>query len=322
MSIDDTQQRERFDGKPWRDESLLRRLYVDEGLTDQEIAGRLGCGSHATVGKFRRRFGIERPWKDPDILRELYVGAGLSMYDISDELGCNQSTISRNIRDMEIETRSGNVPEYPVLQDPEQLREMHVAGGMRTGEIADHVGCSPATVTHYLNVHEIERLDLPSAEAVGVLSSAEKLRELYTDGNLTQTEIGNRIGCSQMSVTRALREHEIHIRHDRRAVDSDSPSPSAEYYGPNWTEQRDVALNRDGYGCRRCGCTNKEHVAEYGSALHVHHIEPFASFAPFESMSDYERANSVGNLLTLCCVCHRRLEGVPIDNRRGDKSTS
>jgi DEAD/DEAH box helicase domain-containing protein len=67
-------------------------------------------------------------------------------------------------------------------------------------------------------------------------------------------------------------------------------------YGPQWEEIRQRVLRRDGDGCQVCGRTG------FGSVLHVHHIQPFRSFA------DRETANQLENLITLCPTCHRKAE--------------
>jgi len=95
-------------------------------------------------------------------------------------------------------------------------------------------------------------------------------------------------------------------------VGSDHPSWAGgyeEYYGPSWSKARHQARERDGYSCRRCGMTEKEHIEERGSELHVHHIKKFCEF------DSHEEANELTNLITLCMGCHRRLEGLPVDNR-------
>lgn len=69
-------------------------------------------------------------------------------------------------------------------------------------------------------------------------------------------------------------------------------------YGPNWTLQRQRARQRDGNRCQVCG------LPEQGRAHAVHHKTPFRSFP------SYELANQLGNLITLCPACHRRVEAV------------
>lgn len=82
------------------------------------------------------------------------------------------------------------------------------------------------------------------------------------------------------------------------------------YYGPNWYTQREKARERDGYECRICGMGDEDHTEEYGKELPVHHIDPFRTFKPFESVEDYERANSLDNLITLCDPHHHEVEQI------------
>ena len=75
-------------------------------------------------------------------------------------------------------------------------------------------------------------------------------------------------------------------------------------YGPNWARQRQRALARDGYRCRRCG---QPHTRE--TPLHVHHIRPFRTFGYIPGVNDaYREANRLDNLITLCPRCHRLAE--------------
>lgn len=67
-------------------------------------------------------------------------------------------------------------------------------------------------------------------------------------------------------------------------------------YGPNWGVQRDRARQRDGFRCQVCGCL------EQGRSHDVHHKTPFRTF------SSYLEANVLDNLITVCPVCHRRVE--------------
>ena len=72
-------------------------------------------------------------------------------------------------------------------------------------------------------------------------------------------------------------------------------------YGPNWPQQRKLALARDGFRCRTCGASE--------GMLHVHHIRPFREFAYLPGQNDhYLAANELDNLITLCPSCHRQAE--------------
>ncbi len=74
-------------------------------------------------------------------------------------------------------------------------------------------------------------------------------------------------------------------------------------YGPNWSKQRKLALERDGYVCQDCGISDQKHRNEYGEGLHVHHLRKRRKF------ESYEKANRLENLISLCRSCHYEWEG-------------
>ena len=67
-------------------------------------------------------------------------------------------------------------------------------------------------------------------------------------------------------------------------------------YGPDWDSIRKKVLLRDGERCQVCGASS------LNQHLHVHHIQPFRSYA------SREVANQLQNLITLCPSCHRLAE--------------
>lgn len=76
-------------------------------------------------------------------------------------------------------------------------------------------------------------------------------------------------------------------------------------YGPNWTSQRRLALQRDRYRCRTCGLDG----AAEGALLHVHHVRPFREYGYVRGENEaYQQANQLDNLVTLCPACHRQAE--------------
>jgi hypothetical protein len=81
------------------------------------------------------------------------------------------------------------------------------------------------------------------------------------------------------------------------------------YYGPNWAAQREQALERDDYVCQTPGCvvTDDQHRDEYDCGLHVHHIQPLRTFFEDETI-DYEAANALDNLVSVCIPHHERWE--------------
>lgn len=74
---------------------------------------------------------------------------------------------------------------------------------------------------------------------------------------------------------------------------------SIPYRGRNWRSQSRLAKKRDGYKCQICGKMVGKNRHDHG----VHHIVPYRFFD-----GDYETANRLSNLITLCGSCHRKVE--------------
>lgn len=71
------------------------------------------------------------------------------------------------------------------------------------------------------------------------------------------------------------------------------------YKGPNWYKQRKLARIRDDNTCQVCG----KHLKNHKTQMIVHHIVPYRFFK-----NDYEKANDLKNLITLCHNCHAKQE--------------
>lgn len=69
--------------------------------------------------------------------------------------------------------------------------------------------------------------------------------------------------------------------------------------GKEWDELKKQIRQRDGDVCQKCGFSESDHEKKYGQPLQVHHVNPYR----------YSKDNDADNLVTLCCVCHRKLEG-------------
>ena len=67
-------------------------------------------------------------------------------------------------------------------------------------------------------------------------------------------------------------------------------------YGAGWNAIHQHVRERDGYRCQACG------LLETGREHDVHHKVPFRTFV------SAQEANQFNNLVTLCPVCHRRVE--------------
>lgn len=76
--------------------------------------------------------------------------------------------------------------------------------------------------------------------------------------------------------------------------------PDKEIYdpGPNWHLQRKEVIKRDNGQCQNCKKSHKDRVK-----IDVHHIIKCRLFN-----GDYEKANDLSNLITLCRDCHLKIE--------------
>jgi group II intron reverse transcriptase/maturase len=63
---------------------------------------------------------------------------------------------------------------------------------------------------------------------------------------------------------------------------------------PGQMDLKQMALERDGYQCRGCGCLVVSETS------HIDHIEPVHKFASFK------QANTLDNVQTLCLYCHKQ----------------
>jgi hypothetical protein len=86
---------------------------------------------------------------------------------------------------------------------------------------------------------------------------------------------------------------------------------STDKTGPNWLEQRRKRIKKDNASCVACGMNMREHKEKYGFELDIHHVLPRYLFNGPDGL-DYESANKVSNLRTMCRACHRRWEGIPL----------
>lgn len=297
---------------PWRDEAVLRELYVEQGMTVREIGDELGC-SKATVSKRMDRYDIparegipgssERPWRDKEVLQELYEEQGLRHREIAEKLGCAHRTVGEWLDRHGIEKR-GELWRIVQKNNPsrawtnrELLYELHIQQELSPTEIAEELGCSLHTISRWLKKHDIPQKHYPT-RSPETLHDEKVVRELYVKRGMTLYEIADEVGCAQKTVWNWLMRHGI----ETRAIEGENhprwKGGVARDYGPTWPPQREAAIHRDGGQCRMCSMSREEHRESYGTDLHVHHIQEFASF------DDAAVANKLENLATLCCACH------------------
>jgi len=179
-----------YEGRPWRDEQTLRRLYNEKGLTQQEIADKLGC-DRTTVYTWMGNFGIETnsrhrgdhdpPWRYESVLRSMYIDSGMDMAEIADELGCSPGTVNNWIDRFDIETRSGRALGGTDPDDRKDWVIEQYRSGATQESIADELGVARVTITRRLDEWGIEKRT--QSEALSTRGHGGRLPYLRTDTN-------------------------------------------------------------------------------------------------------------------------------------------
>lgn len=79
----------------------------------------------------------------------------------------------------------------------------------------------------------------------------------------------------------------------------DGSTGTSRWYGPNWSDNREVACSRTDC-CEHPNCDTSDN-------LHCHHIVPFRYFKDGDNV-DYESANDTENLIMLCPKHHAEMD--------------
>lgn len=257
-------------------------------------------------------------WRDPDVLREMYEKHG-SIRGVARELDAGRGAVGRQMEDFGIKP-DHNRAEITKLKDADWLRREYVEKDRTLADIADERGCDKSTVANYLDEHDIEARtgSPPRAEIDG---GPEQLHEDYVEKGMTRSELAEKHDVSEGTIQRRMLEWDIATRR----VGPENPPTGADHHlyehgnghsiprGPEWSVQRRKALERDDYRCVVCGMTMKEQRARSSKGLNVHHIIRREDFRRDETGEiDWDAADSLNNLITLCHKHHEKWEGIPL----------
>jgi 5-methylcytosine-specific restriction endonuclease McrA/predicted transcriptional regulator len=215
---------------------------------------------------------------------------------------CGDTFSTERGRDSHVEQVHGRP-----YHDEDTLRELYVERGLSSMDIADRFGVSYAAITDSLRRNGIEVRSTKAThrqKAPAELRDADELRRLYHDEELSDGDIADRLGVTQSTVTVWRQRHEIESRDPPTGEDHWRWSDSTEsiYYGENWHRQSRRARERDDHTCQICEYEPDDDERQ----LDVHHIKPVRTF------DEPEDANDLENLITLCRLCHRKWEGIPL----------
>ena len=202
---------------------LLRRLYVDEGLSLDSIGERLGY-SRSWVRKQLIAAGIDRrpaggrlgarrvdDEAEADLVEQistLYVDEAMSLGAIGERLGRSRWWVRDRLDRAGVPIRRQGGP-HSVRANPqlvEEMKRLYTDEKVRTADIADRVGMSQSWVYRQLvGAGVVFRRPRHSVDA-------ERVRRLYVDERRSLRATALRVGVSEAVVRRVLVELGIRIR--------------------------------------------------------------------------------------------------------------
>lgn len=301
-------------GSPWRDKGRLYELYVEDELTTYEIGEKLGC-TDVTISDWLDRHDI--PTRDPDPPR--MVGDENPRSVATDDLLADYKRVAEELDKTPSQLEYDEHGEYSsqaiqshydtmgAIQDAASLERL------RKGRVT--LVCVACGDEFSVKHAKKEKSRFCGRDCLGQWMSenmtGENNRYDYKEDIESTCE-----WCGDSYTARAYEEgktrfcsHECMVTWRGQKYSGENhprwKDNGAYYRGPNWRRQREKARERDDNECQECGSTE--------SALDVHHIIPFDEF------DDYERANRLKNLTTLCDSCHSNVEwgNIAVQSRLG-----
>lgn len=316
----------------------LHQRYVVEAATIEEIAAECDC-SNWKVSDRLKKFNIERRSKgtptngdvdklrDSNYLRTQYWDHNLTVDNIAKKIGCSTYTVLKHMDKHGIERRDRAQSlangEIDKVDNVERLKKLYHDEALSISQIAQKFNLATSTVFRKILKHGIKTRDQPVSQSnqnILLLSNPEWLKTQYLKKEKSTYEIANELSLNDETIRRYMIQHNIQRRDKSEAVPSAENHPDwkpgqHDYYGPNWQEKSLKARIRDQARCQRCGVSDKKSKQEFGSVNFIHHIIPRSEFFDENGVFNYQEANKITNLITLCPSCHGRLEGLPVDNR-------
>lgn len=157
--------------KPYTDEEWLREKYLEDELTQSEIA-ELCDVSQGTISHHIKRSGIDtrtggkwvgsetpdEPYTDSEWLREQYIEKRKSTTEIAESQGITGTTVRRWLREFDIPRRDNSeaqIQEVKKFHDEEWLREKYVDERRSMRDIADECGVTPSGVKKWIDNFDI-----------------------------------------------------------------------------------------------------------------------------------------------------------------------
>lgn len=186
----------------------LQRMYVDQGLTLAEIAGRVGVAPQTVLNRLRKSSTATRPSPstprsdiDERTVARMYRDDGMSAPAIARALGCGVMTVYSRL-DAGGVTRRPTNRSRSTRPTGDELRVLHLVAKQPVRAMADEFDVTPQTVYGWLRDAQINLRE----HAVRAALDADEVASRYVAGQ-TGPELARAYGCSPATIYRLLDHH-------------------------------------------------------------------------------------------------------------------
>lgn len=263
----------------------------------------------------------ERKYRDKDWLRKKIHDENKLLSEIANQCGVGVGTITRWRKRHGIDGRSNEETQRLLvdnrLRDENWMREKYIDEEKDITDISQICSIGRGTVFRWLDRHGIERRQKGSNPFVDytILNDSQFLYKKYVKENCTLTDIAEEANCCKGTVSKFLKRHGIEVD-DRGSVNGKRNGnynhgnyEQNRYFGENWEEiRKKIIIERDDNKCQSCGLINSSCKGKYNTSLSVHHITPRNKYRNEDGIIDFDEANKMSNLITLCSKCHTYFE--------------
>lgn len=220
----------------YRNETVMRRMYIDKEMSVTEISNKLDC-HHSTISKWLARHNIQtrtpsdvshrliqkevekndQPYDNVEYLKHLHNEENMSVIEIARELNCSEQTIRTRLYkfgliddeekdEITLDQINIDYPEDVPWRSEELMRKLYYDYDLTWRKIAEILDCSTGTVSNWIDKHEIE-----TGNDIKRPSNLE-LRKMYVENHLSGPAIARKLEVRSSTVYEWLREANIEVR--------------------------------------------------------------------------------------------------------------
>jgi len=143
-----------------------------------------------------------------NVLKDLYLNKRLSMAKTGRIFYCNPTTIQRLMHKYKIKSRTLSEAATKVLISKQVLKKLYYREKLSTIQIAKQYKCSHATILYKMKLYNLKRRGKLGTRKP-IIIPGKKLRKLYLEKKLSESQIAKEIKCSRCAVEKLMKKYDI-----------------------------------------------------------------------------------------------------------------